>query len=169
MSVLYHGGVPGLKPGDLIEPGHSRDNYDDCPICRMRRERGEDAPIDATKHPNQVYCTPDRLYARFHASMYGRGDVYQVRPVGCELTASEEDPIESYRCVRLEVVRIVDASVELSWKERRRLYRRWTRADRGHGRTYDPNPLPRNATPEMLLRWQTRELANAEALMGGPR
>ena len=34
MSVLYHGGVPDLKPGDTIEPGHSRDNYDDCPIYR---------------------------------------------------------------------------------------------------------------------------------------
>ena len=31
MSVPYHGGVPDLKPGDTIEPGHSRDNYDDYP------------------------------------------------------------------------------------------------------------------------------------------
>lgn len=27
MSVLYHGGVPDLKPGDTIEPGHSRANH----------------------------------------------------------------------------------------------------------------------------------------------
>lgn len=31
MSVLYHGGVPDLNTGDIIEPGHSRDNFDDCP------------------------------------------------------------------------------------------------------------------------------------------
>lgn len=43
MSVLYHGGVPDLKPGDTIEPGHSRDNYDDCPICHARREKGASA------------------------------------------------------------------------------------------------------------------------------
>ena len=97
MSVLYHGGVPDLNTGDIIEPGHSRDNFDDCPICRARREQGADAPIDATLHPDQVYCTPDRLYARFHASMYGRGNVYQVRPADCTLTRSGEDSVESYR------------------------------------------------------------------------
>lgn len=51
MSVLYHGGAPDLKPGDYIEPGHSRDNYDDCPICRARRGKGADA----------IEETPDKL------------------------------------------------------------------------------------------------------------
>ena len=78
MSVLYHGGVPDLKPGDIIEPGHSRDNYDDCPICRARREKGASA-IEGTGHPEQVYCSRYRDYAAFYASMYGKGDVYQVR------------------------------------------------------------------------------------------
>lgn len=89
MSVLYHGGAPDLQPGDSIEPGHSRDNYDDCPICRARREKGADA-IEGTGHPEQVYCTRYRDYAALYASMYGKGDVYQVRPVG-ELEASDED------------------------------------------------------------------------------
>lgn len=62
MSVLYHGGAPDLKPGDYIEPGHSRDNYDDCPICRARRGKGADA-IEGTGHPEQVYCTRYRDYA----------------------------------------------------------------------------------------------------------
>lgn len=62
MSVLYHGGAPDLQPGDSIEPGHSRDNYDDCPICRARREKGADA-IEGTGHPEQVYCTRYRDYA----------------------------------------------------------------------------------------------------------
>lgn len=86
MSVLYHGGAPDLQPGDYIEPGHSRDNHDDCPICRARREKGADA-IEGTGHPEQVYCTRYRDYAALYASMYGKGDVYQVRPVG-ELEAS---------------------------------------------------------------------------------
>lgn len=45
MSVLYHGGVPDLNTGDIIEPGHSRDNFDDCPICRARREQGADVSV----------------------------------------------------------------------------------------------------------------------------
>lgn len=102
MSVLYHGGAPDLQPGDSIEPGHSRDNYDDCPICRARREKGADA-IEGTGHPEQVYCTRYRDYAAIYASMYGKGDVYQVRPVG-ELEASDEDFDGCYRCDRLVIV-----------------------------------------------------------------
>ena len=89
MSVLYHGGVPDLKPGDIIEPGHSRDNYDDCPICRARREKGADA-IEGTGHQEQVYCTTMRDYAAEYAAIYGKGDVYQVRPIG-DLIESDED------------------------------------------------------------------------------
>ncbi len=38
MSVRYwHGGMPGLRVGDLIEPGHERATRDDCPICDARR------------------------------------------------------------------------------------------------------------------------------------
>lgn len=34
------------------------------------------------------------------------------------------------------------------------------------GKALDPNPVPRNATPEMLARWQEREIALAEGQMG---
>lgn len=37
------------------------------------------------------------------------------------------------------------------------------------GKALDPNPVPRNATPEMLARWQEREIALAERQMGGGR
>lgn len=114
-----------------------------------------------------MYCTPDRLYARFHASMYGRGNVYQVRPADCTLTRSGEDSVESYRCDRLKVVRVVDVHVTLTWKERRKLARKWAKADKERdGKALDPNPVPRNATPEMLARWQEREIALAEGQMG---
>lgn len=119
---------------------------------------------------DEVYCTPDRLYARFHASMYGRGNVYQVRPADCTLTRSGEDSVESYRCDRLKVVRVVDVHVTLTWKERRKLARKWAKADKERdGKAFDPNPVPRNATPEMLARWQEREIALAERQLGGGR
>lgn len=157
--MLYHGGVPGLKPGDLIEPGHSRDDrHDDCPLCRMRRDMGADAPTPVgTRRSDMVYCTTDRLYARLYASLYGRGDVYQVEPVGPLVPSTDEgDPEGSWRCRLLRVKRIVDVAVTLSMKERRRLARR----------SPDPlNPLPRNATPEMRVRWWRRQVESARRIV----
>ena len=154
MSVLYHGGAPDLQPGDSIEPGHSRDNYDDCPICRARREKGADA-IEGTGHPEQVYCTRYRDYAALYASMYGKGDVYQVRPVG-ELEASDEDFDGCYRCDRLVIVRAVERHVTLTPKRRRKVIRLMQRLDDG------PciNPLPRNATPQMVEKFIQRSAAD---------
>lgn len=121
MSVLYHGGVPDLKPGDIIEPGHSRDNYDDCPICRARREKGASA-IEGTGHQEQVYCTTMRDYAAEYAAIYGKGDVYQVRPIG-DLIESDEDFEGCYRCDRLQIVRTVEKHVVLTPKRRRKIIR----------------------------------------------
>ena len=158
MSVLYHGGVPDLKPGDTIESGNSRDNYDDCPICRARREKGADA-IEGTGHPEQVYCTRYRDYAALYASMYGKGDVYQVRSVG-DLIESDEDFEGCYRCDRL-VVRAVERHVTLTPKRRRKVIRFMQRMSDG------PciNLLPRNATPEMVERYAAREYADMRHIM----
>ncbi len=127
MSVLYHGGAPDLQPGDSIEPGHSRDNYDDCPICRARREKG---------------------------------DVYQVRPIG-KLEASDEDFDGCYRCDRLVIVRAVERHVTLTPKRRRKVIRLMQRLDDG------PciNPLPRNATPQMVEKFIQRSAADTMHIM----
>ena len=75
--IVMHYECPNnhLTTGDTIEPGHSRDNYDDCPICRARREKGASA-IEGTGHQEQVYCTTMRDYAAEYAAIYGKGDVY---------------------------------------------------------------------------------------------
>ena len=160
MSVLYHGGVPDLKPGDYIEPGHSRDNYDDCPICRARREKGASA-IEGTGHPNKVYRTGYRDYAALYASIYGKGDVYQVRPVGGVEASIDEDFDGCYRCDRLVVVRAVERHVPLTPKRRRKVIRLMQRLEDG----ICLNPLPRNATPEMIERWAAREYADMRYIM----
>lgn len=89
---LYHGGIPGVGPGDLIEP-HPPAVVDGCRICEARAA-GEDPTVPglgvvdpATKHPDRVYVTSDREYGRFHASKVWLGDLYQVEPVG-DLRAS---------------------------------------------------------------------------------
>lgn len=127
---LFHGGVPGLRPGDILEPGHQRHLKDGCPWCDARAA-GETGPagIDPPSQREAVYLTPHRLYAKHHASLYGRGDLYQVEPIG-ELVRSTEDSIETW-CAPIAVVLVaVDRVVTLTMTERRRLITQWGAADK---------------------------------------
>lgn len=130
---LYHGGVPGLAPGDLIEPGHKRRSHKGCPWCEAR-DRGEahEGTDPPSGRPDRVYATGHRLYAKHHASLWGAGDLYRVEPVG-EAEVSEEDTIPSVCAPALRVVSVLDRAVRLTDKERRRLLRDWTAADRALG------------------------------------
>ena len=127
---LFHGGVPGLRPGDLIEPGHTRKVHDGCVWCAARAVLP--AVLDGNAdHADQVYLTPVRMYARYYASLYGRGDLYQVEPL-CELARSSEDTVETWRVPAARVLVAVDRAVLLTNSERRRLRRMWGEADSMH-------------------------------------
>lgn len=137
-SRLFHGGVPDLRVGDLIEPGHSRREHDGCPWCEARA-RGEahlgmDGP---SQQAARVYATAHRLYAKYHASLWGRGDLYRVEPVG-DVQSSDEDSIPSIHTPALRVVAVVDRAVLLTNSERRRLYREWGIADNAKNRSSTP-------------------------------
>lgn len=126
---LWHGGVPDLKPGDLIEPGHQRKSHDGCPWCAARDEGGAHLGIDPpSERADQVYLTPIREYARFHASLYGRGDLYRVEPVG-DVERSTEDTIETWTAPTARVVAVVERYVLLTPGQRRQINRIWTAAD----------------------------------------
>lgn len=128
-GFYYHGGVDGLKVGDLLEPGHSRKQHDGCPWC-VARENGEaHLGLDGPSQRAEVYFTPNRLYAKFHASMYGRGDLYRVEPVG-EVTRSTEDSLETFTAPAARVVSVYERAVQLTMTERRRLDREWAAADK---------------------------------------
>lgn len=134
MSALFHGGVPGLRIGDLIKPGHERQLHDGCPWCRTRAhgEAGADGIDDRTGRRDRVYATTSRLYAKHYASLWGRGDLYRVEPVG-DVEPSREDSIESLCAPALRVVAVLDRAVLLTDSERRRLWREWTAADKARG------------------------------------
>lgn len=124
---LFHGGAPGLRPGDLIEPGHARHVFDGCTWCAARPE------LPATQdglpeHDDRVYLTPVRAYARYYASLYGRGDLYQVEPVG-DLVPSMEDNVETWTAPAGRIIAALDRAILLTPGERRRLYRMWGQAD----------------------------------------
>ena len=132
---LFHGGAPGLRPGDLILPGHDRSHHDGCPWCEARARgeahEGMDGP---SQRPDRVYATPNRLYAKHYASLYGRGDLYRVEPVG-DLERSTEDTIGTWCAPALRVIAAVDRAVLLTPSERRRLFREWGDSDRAAGVT----------------------------------
>ena len=129
---LWHGGVAGLRAGDLIVPGHSRPAVDGCAVCAARAAQADGAPapdIDPlAAHSDRVYLTPVREYARFHASLWGRGDLYRVDPVG-PVERSTEDSIETWTAPSARVVAVVERAVLLTWSQRRWLLRLWAEAD----------------------------------------
>jgi hypothetical protein len=125
---LFHGGAPGLRQGDLIEPGHDRRSHDGCQWCAARAQLP--AALDGNaEHPDRVYLTPDREYARYYASLYGRGDLYQVEPTG-DLERSTEDNVETWKAPAARIIAVIDRAVTLTPSQRRRIWREWGAADR---------------------------------------
>lgn len=126
---LFHGGIPGLRIGDLIEPGHDRKAHDGCPWCEARARGEAHLGIDPiAAESDRVYFTTNRLYAKHYASLWGNGDLYRVEPVG-DVLPSREDSIESFTSPALRVAAVLDRMVLLTMSERRRLFREWGQAD----------------------------------------
>lgn len=91
MTTYFHGGAPGLKPGDLIRPAIS-------------------LGIVKTKTPNQPRYNPRRVYItrlRWYAELFAngqQGDVYEVRPVG--RAHPDPDARGSFCCSCAEIVAV---------------------------------------------------------------
>jgi hypothetical protein len=153
--ILYHGGIAGLKVGDVLRPSppHIEDG---CPVCRARAEGrtfivgefrawlrplGEaarsalqavegvpdSAPMDPPSAAKAVYITSDLSYARWYAAR-SRGDLYRVEPVG-EMTRSAEDHFPSWTVPRARVIEVIERHVRLVRRDRRQLMREWSKAD----------------------------------------
>lgn len=139
---LWHGGVPGLRPGDVVVAGE-RHYVDGCAVCEAK-QRGESSVVDPiNQHEDRVYVTSDREYARFYASKYPRGDLYTVEAVG-DLVESEEDPFPTWHVEGARVVSVYATYVCLTDGQRRSLLNRWRRVDEEAGvRVFRPRmPVP---------------------------
>lgn len=120
--LMFHGGAPGLKPGDMITPQSGTAHLvDGCPTCEARRTG---APLaDDNLDPRMVYVTSTRDYAKVYAAGYPLGALYRVEPLGA-LTPSP-DVVESYGVPAARVVSVLDPLVKLSDHEKRRLIRKF--------------------------------------------
>ena len=120
---LWHGGVDGLRVGDLLEPSPPK-LVPGCAVCAAHAH-GQDHPLEpATKHPDRIYLTTDREYARFYASKYVYGDLYQVEPIGT-LEWSTEDPFPTWKATSARITAVYARAVRLTNSQRRALLRRW--------------------------------------------
>lgn len=92
MAVYFHGGAPGLQPGDLIRPAIS---------LGIRKTK---TPNQPRYNPRRVYITRIRWYAELFANG-SQGDLYEVKPVGH--TIPDLDARGSFCCSCAEVVAVV--------------------------------------------------------------
>ena len=120
----YHGGAPGLRAGDIIEPrpaGDERHLLDDCAICQARRVG---APVEGDDlDPTMIYITSSRLYAKLYAHGYPRGALYRVEPEGEATASPDPDWSGSLGVPRARVVSVLDPLVIMKPTEIRRLIR----------------------------------------------
>lgn len=134
--ILFHGGVPGLVPGDTLVP-HPPAVVDGCSICEARAagRDWQDASgnvVDPATRERAVYVTSSRPYARFYASRYPYGDLYRVQ-VDDDIPESREDHWPTWCAPSARVLSVLDRRVRLTEQERRALVRRWRRLDRAAG------------------------------------
>lgn len=124
MTVLYHGGAPGFRPGDIIQP-HPTKHVAGCEWCATG--------ADDNHAPEFVFATAHRLYAKYYASKYINGWLYIVEPDGVP-ARSRFDPFETYQAPALSVRSVSERHIRLTRAERLRLQRQWKADDEANGR-----------------------------------
>lgn len=126
MSALFHGGSPELWKGRKILPGMADRRYHEgCAICAAQKA-GVSTGIDPTTPHGFVYATSDRAYARYYASRFGKGWLYEVQ-LADDAEPSTEDPPQfpTSRASSATVLRVLEKRITLTMDERRELFMRW--------------------------------------------
>lgn len=101
----YHGVVRGLKKGDKILPPSETGKS-----TLLQYAKQIDQNCD--QRPDMVYITTDKKWAKVYASIFPRGDVYEVIPDGVvEYDPDCKEPGLSYQCSSATVKRVLEISV----------------------------------------------------------
>ncbi|MFE1264433.1 hypothetical protein ACFW5X_28385 [Streptomyces albogriseolus] len=115
----FHGGFPGLKPGDQLLPPDATGT--DHRLSSYALALG--GPAHATR-TDVVYMTTDRQVAKAYAAFYPDGALYAVTPESpVDPDPDCREPGLSWQCPRAVVVAVVDPVVLF----RSRTPERWLR------------------------------------------
>ncbi|MEV5048209.1 hypothetical protein AB0N20_27330 [Streptomyces griseoincarnatus] len=100
----FHGGVPGLVPGDLLLPPDT--------TGAERTLTADVLGMGGRARRDRVYVTTGREVARVYAALFLDGALYEVEPVG-ELVADPDCAVVgvSWEVPAARVVRVVDPVV----------------------------------------------------------
>jgi hypothetical protein len=103
VSIRYfHGGVPGLRSGDLLLPPAATGT-----ARALTTELGH---LGTFARSDRVYLTTDRAAARAFAACYPDGALYVVEPVG-DVEPDPDAPKVSIRCGQAVVTSVYDPVV----------------------------------------------------------
>ncbi|NJP27068.1 hypothetical protein FLW53_23290 [Microbispora sp. SCL1-1] len=128
---LWHGGAPGLQPGDLLLPPAQTGiaTSSDILIALTGFDPHDNGVETDRMRTDRVYLTRDRELARAYAACWtakaehglqvGRGALYVARPIG-EVWPDPDLPDVSVECERAEVIAVYDAAVTLPWQKAER-------------------------------------------------
>lgn len=104
----WHGGVPGLRPGDAILPPS-----ESATTRRLVNSAPHSIPADIARD-DVVYLATNREVAKGYAAYYPDGALYEVQP-DAEIEPDPDCRVDglSWRCARATVLRVVDPVVLL--------------------------------------------------------
>jgi hypothetical protein len=104
----FHGGIPGLKPGQLLLPPNTTGT--DRTLATYSEQLADSGHV----RRDRVYLTVGRDVAKVYAAFYPDGALYEVEPDGD--TVPDPDcavPGVSFECPAARVLRVVDPVVLL--------------------------------------------------------
>lgn len=105
---FFHGGIPDLKPGDLILPP------DTTGTPRTLATYSEQLADSGHVRRDRVYLTVGRDVAKVYAAFYPDGALYEVQPHG-DLHPDPDCtvPDVSYEAPAARILRVIDPAVLL--------------------------------------------------------
>lgn len=118
---MWHGGIPGLEPGDLLLPpsvtGNARIATVHAALCAEHPGLDPDAIIPDDTSPDWVHFTPHRNVALGYAGTsrrdYGAGALYVVEPIG-HVEVDPDFPVQGLRAHAARIVTVYDPHVNIS-------------------------------------------------------
>lgn len=135
---FWHGGIPDLKPGDLLLPpaetGNTRQVEKVAAMVARYPGLNPDDVLPDDRATCWVYLTTQRNVAMAYAAGsrldYGRGALYVVEPIG-PVEADPDMPLQGIRARSARITTVYDPCVRISDARAKRLFAAAVAFERG--------------------------------------